>query len=178
MLVGEVPHPGRAIAKHNAALGMVEAAPLGLTLYTLGELRGGLVSVTQGGALDGGWVGYRTRVPHRRPLFIAPVGTPDSDQLDLARLGRAIGLLALAANQFRGTHGHTCPVQAQVQRWGDPDVLGRRLGHASLALANFPPQGLGGTLDVLGRHLHSRQLAEQLVPLLEADHGAYHPYHA
>ena len=55
---------------------------------------------------------------------------------------------------------------------------GRWLDHAPLVLGDLAPERLGGTLDVLGRHVHAGQLPQQLVALLEADHRADPPNHA
>jgi hypothetical protein len=45
-------------------------------------------------------------------------------------------------------------------------------------LGHLAPERLGGALDVLGRHLHAGQCAQQGVALLEADHRADLPDHA
>ena len=78
-----------------------------------------LVGVPLRRALDGGRVGDRARVADRRALLVAPLGAPDGDELDLARLRRAVGLLARAPLQLRVAHRHAGAVHAQVQRRRD-----------------------------------------------------------
>ncbi len=116
VLVGKVPGPRGALAEHDAALGLVEAAPWCLTLDTRGAHRGGLVRVTRGRALDGGRVGDRPRVAYGRAFVVAAFGAPDRDQLDLSGVGRAVGLLAVAADELRLAQRHAGPSHAQVQR--------------------------------------------------------------
>ena len=50
--------------------------------------------------------------------------------------------------------------------------------HAALVVGDLAPERLGGALDVLGRHVHAGQLAQQGVALREADHRADLPHHA
>ena len=114
-LVGDVPDPRRAVAEHHAAGGTVEAAPAGLAFDAPGERREFRVGVPRGGALDGRGVAHRAGLPLGE---FAPVGVgrarPDRDQLDFPGAGRAVGLLAGAAGEFRPAHRHAGAVHAQV----------------------------------------------------------------
>ena len=70
-----------------------------------GRLR---VGVAAGRALDRGVVADRPAVAYGPALLVAPFGRPQSDQLDLARLGRT-GLLPAAPSTSAGRTGTPVP---------------------------------------------------------------------
>jgi len=61
----------------------------------------------QSGQWIGSWnIGGRFVVPHWMALFIGVALGEDAAQINLAGLGRAVGLLALASGQLLPAHGH------------------------------------------------------------------------
>ena len=107
-LVGQVPDPGGSVARDDPAEGLMKAAAPGFAAHALGELRLRLIGVAGSSALEGGRVGDGARVAHGGAVVVAALGDPERDQLALAGLGRAIGLLAGPADPRRGAHdqGH------------------------------------------------------------------------
>jgi len=168
VLVGQIPDPRGAVPQDHAPLGVVKAAARGLAGDAGGEVRGVVVGVPARGPFDGGRVAHRARVAHRRAVLIARLRAPDRAELDLAGLGRAVGLLADAPGELRGPHGDAGPVHPQVEGRGDRGG-GHRRDDAALVLGDLAAERLGGPLDVLGRHLDPRELPQQLAALLEAD---------
>ena len=120
----------------------------------------------------------RPRVAHGPSFLVPPLGAPHRDELDLARLGRAVGLLARAGHQLLLAHRHTRAIHPQVQRRRHRRVDRQRLDDAPLVFGDLAPQRLGGPLDVRGGHVHPGQRGQQLVALLEADHRPHLPDHA
>src|SRR3972149_8126121 len=106
ILGSQVPGPWCAVTEHDTALGTVKASSLGFALDPLGKLGRGLAGITGGDALDGSGVAHRSGVTYWCTLLILSPGAPHRDQLDLPRLRRAIGLLALSSLQFGCTHRH------------------------------------------------------------------------
>ena len=133
--VGDVPDPGRAVADHDLAGSAVEAAPPGLAFDAAGERRRFGVGVAGGGAFDGRRVADRAGLPlGQAPPPRVDRASPDRDQLRLPGPGRAVGLLAGAARQFRPAHRDAGAVHAQVH--------GRRpagLGRHDLAFVRRGP---------------------------------------
>src|SRR6058998_2005348 len=112
-LVGHVPDPHGAVSQDSAAGRTVEAAPPCFALDTPGELREVLVGVAAGGAFDRRRVRHRTRIAHWNTLFVAPFGSPDRHQLDLARLGGSVGLFPLSSPQLCRPHRDPGAIHAQ-----------------------------------------------------------------
>ena len=178
VLGGEVPDPQRAVAEDDAPGGALEPTPHDLTLDPCRKLARRLVRVPLGRALDRRRVGHRARIAHRRALLVSPLGAPHRAQLDLTRLGRPVGLLARAAFQLRSAHRDARTVHAHVERRRHRLVGRRRLDHAPLLGRDLAPERLGRALDVLGRHRHPGQVAQELVALGEADRRAHQAHHA
>jgi len=113
LLGGQAPDPGGAVAEDDPAGRSVEAAPLRLALDALCE--GGRlgVGVAAGRALDRGVVADRPGVAARAALGVASFGRPRGDELDLAGLGGAVGLLAAAPVDFGRAHRHAGAVQPE-----------------------------------------------------------------
>jgi len=154
---------------------LVEAPAPPRAVHALGEVGRLRVGVATGRALDGRRVGDRAGVTYGGAFVIARLGGPDRAELDLARLGRAVGLLARAARELRRPHGDAGAVQAQVHR--------RRRGrlgldHVAFVLSDLAAERLGGALDLLGIERHAGELAHQLPAFLEADHRRCQPHHA
>jgi hypothetical protein len=166
------------IAEHDPARRAVEAAPRGFALDTRRELARHLVGVLLGRALDGGRVADRARVAHGRAFLVPFLGTPDRAQLDLARLGRAVGLLARTVHQLLLAHRHAGAVHPKVQRRRHRPLERQRVDPVLLVLGDLAPERLGRSLDMLGGHVHPGQLGQELVAFLEADHRAHPPDHA
>ena len=123
LLGGDVPNPWSAVADDDLTVRGVEAAPLPLAIDTLcegGRLR---VGVAASRALDRGVVADRPGVADRPALRVAPFGRPHGGQLDLASLGRAVGLLPATPFDLGRAHRHARAVHPEVQRG-----RGRRCG--------------------------------------------------
>jgi hypothetical protein len=178
VLVGKIPDPLRPVAEHGATGGRVEPAASSLALDTSRKFARYFVGIPLRCALDRSRVTDRAGVALRCALLVARLGTPDRDQLHLARLARTIRLFAGAALDFGSTHRHAGAVHAQVQRRCDRLVRWRRLDGAPLVVGDFATERLGAALDVLGRHVHTSKFVQKLVALSEADHGADQPDHA
>ena len=88
------------------------------------------------------------------------------------------GLLARAARELRGAHGHARAVQAQVQRRRHRLAGGERRHHLPLVVGDLAAERLGRPLDVLGGDRHAGQVAQEHVALVEADRRAHQPHHA
>lgn len=108
---------GGAVAEDDLSDGGDEAASLRLAMGALGKggrLRGG---VAAGCALNGGIVADRPRVAARPAVGVAPFGRPRRRQLDLAGLGEAVGLLAVAPGDLGRADRDAGPIQTQVTSW-------------------------------------------------------------
>ena len=152
VLGGQVPDPRGAVADDDALGRRVETAPYCLAIGPLcegGRLR---VGVAAGRAFDRGVVADRPAVPHGAALCVAPFGRPHGGQLDLAGLGRAVGLLAAASFDLGWAHRHAGAVQPQVHR-----RRGRRgglLGDRALVVGDVASERLGTALDLPGLDIH------------------------
>ena len=82
------------------------------------------------------------------PLLSLPPGAHDGDELDVACLGRAVGLLAGPAYQILLAHRYTCAVHSQVQGWAwRCSLVGfRRLDYEFLVRGTVRSRWLG-TVD-------------------------------
>ena len=169
LLGGQVPDPGGAVAEDDPAERGVETAPLRLAMDAScedGRLR---VGVAARRALDRGVVADRPGVAAGPALGVAPFGRPHGDQLDLAGLGGAIGLLAAAPVDFGGAYRHAGAVQPEVHRG-----RGRRcglLGAGALVTGDLASQRFGGTFDLPGLDIYPGQGRQQLARLGETDLG-------
>ena len=131
-----------------------------------GRLR---VGVAAGRALDRGVVADRPGVAARPALRVAPFCRPHGDQLDLAGLGGAVGLLAAAPFDFGGAYRHAGTLQAQVHR-GRGGRCGV-LGDGALVVGDLAAERLGDALDLPGLDIYPGQGRQQLARLGEADLG-------
>ena len=104
------------LAEHDPAGRMIEAAADGFALDPCRKLAWRVVGIFLRRALDRGRVTDRPWIAHRYAFLVAFFSAPDGDQLDLARLGRAIGLLASPAHQLLLAHRHTGAIHPQIQR--------------------------------------------------------------
>ena len=116
----------------------------------------------------------RSGVPSRG----APLGAPDRDEFDFARLGRAVGLLARPPRQLLLAHRHPRAIHPEVQRRRQQLGDGRRLHDVLLVRGNLASQRLGRAFDVRGRYVDAAERVQQLRSFLEADHRAHPPHHA
>ena len=154
---------------------MVEAAALRFTVDALGERGQRVDGVGTGGALEGGRAGDCARIADRNPVGIVALGGPDGDQLDLARLGGSVGLLAGPARELGAPDRDAGAVHAQIHR-----RRRRRIGRDHVVFVGGDPasQGLGRAFDVRGRDVHAGEFVQQVVALREADHRAHDADHA
>ncbi len=176
VLRGDAPDPACSITQDHAARSEREAAPLGLAPHAPGELGRVRIGVEAGGAFDGGGVGDRARVAHGAVLLIARLGCPDDNELGLASAGGADGLLAGAPGSLARSHRDAGAVHAEIDRRSGRRC--RRVRRLPLHSGQFPAQGLGGALDVLGAHPHAGQVVEQAAGLGEADQRGGRAGHA
>ena len=173
LLGRQVPDPGGAVAHDDPAGRGVEAAPLSLAMDALregGRLR---VGVAAGRALDRGVVADRPGVAEGPALFVAPFGRPHGDQLDLAGLGRTVGLLAAATFDFGGAHRNAGTVQPEVHRW-----RGRRcglLGDGALVVGDLASERLGGALDLPGLDTYPGRTTNSSLALAKLTSAAVNP---
>ena len=178
LLGGDVPDPGGAVADDDALGGGVETAPYCLAIDALcegGRLR---VGVAAGRALDRGVVADRPEVTHGPALLVTPFGRPQSGQLDLARLGRAVGLLPAAALDLGGAHRHAAAVHPQVHRRRG---AGDGFCHSAFVGGDLTSQSFGTALDLLGLDAHRGQFPQQVAGRGEAEvrgRPPHHPQHA
>ena len=93
-LGGDVPDLFGPVAQHRAAVRTIEAAPHGFAFDTGGERARRFVGIFLRRALDRRRVADRPGVTHGYAVLVACLGAPEGDQLDLARAGRPVGLLA------------------------------------------------------------------------------------
>ena len=176
LLGGGVPNPWSAVGDDDLTVRGVEAAPLRLAIDTLcegGRLR---VGVAAGRALDRGVVADRPGVADRPALRVAPFGRPHGGQLDLASLGRAVGLLPATPFDLGRAHRHARAVHPEVQRG-----RGRRcglLGDGALVVSDLASERLGSALDLPGLDFYPGQDRQQLARLGEADLGRRQTHHA
>src|SRR5229473_2473993 len=98
-------------------------------------------------------VAQRAFIPYGPAFGIARFRAPDCDYLGFMGFGRTIGLLTLLTGQFRGTHGNTGAVQAQIQSRSD---FSGPLQTSAFIRSNLGTQRFGGSLNLFGIHIHSR----------------------
>ena len=175
VLVGEVPDPRRAVAQHDPALGVVEAAAFGLADDAPGEGRGLGVGIAGGDGFDGGVVGGRAGVAHGAPVLVCGLRRPHDRELGLAGLGAAVGLLALAALDLGLACRHAGAVEAEVQGGGIA-----RLGFDDTHFVggDLAPERLGVAFHRLRRDGEAGEFAQQGARALEAGPGRGDADHA
>ncbi len=169
LLGGQVPDPRGAVAEDDALGCGVETAPYCLSIGPLCESGRLRVGVAAGRAFDRGVVADRPEIAHGVALCVAPFGRPHGGQLDLAGLGRTVGLLAAAAFDLGWAHRHAGAVQPQVHR-----RHGRRgglLGDRALVVSDVASERLGTALDLPGLDIHPGQGGQPLARLGEAALG-------
>ena len=153
----------------------VEAAPPCFAIRPLRERGGQRVGGAAGRALDGGVVADRPRVAFGEAVGVACFRRPHGDELDLAGLGRAVGLLAAPAFHLGLAHRHAGAVQPQVQR---PRHAGGGLDHRAFVGRDLASQRFGNALDLFGVDRHAGQFPHLLARFGEADarrRRAHHP---
>lgn len=178
VLSGKAPDPRCAIAKHSAALRVVEAPPGRFAHDSRSEIAGTIVGVATRCAFDRGRVGDRARVAHwRASPWVAALRAPDRAQLHFTRLRRPIRLLAGSPHEFLFAHWNARTVHTEVKRPRDCGII-NSLGMTYFVRRYFTPERLRSAFDVLRWHIDARQNIEQLCPLLEAHSRADEANHA
>ena len=175
VLVGEVPDPWRAVAEHDLARRVVEAAALGLAQDAPCEGRGLGIGVAGGDGLDGGVVGGRAGVAHGAVVFVSGLRRPHDGELGLAGLGGAVGLFALAAFDFALARRHAGAVEAEVDGGG---IAGLGFDNAALVAGDLAPERLGVSFHRLGGDGEAGQFAQQGACACEAGPGRGDAHHA
>jgi len=100
-------------------------------------------------------------------------------EVHLARLRRAVGLLARSPDKLAAAHRYPRAVHAQIERRRNLLGRSRRRDHGPITI-DLRTKRLGRTLDALGVDVYSGQLREQLAALGEAHQSADcadHPRH-
>jgi len=147
--------PKVRIKQHRAAIQAAVGAG-GLAQDSLGECGGHLVGVQGSCAFNSSGIADGTQVAHRPVLGVAGFRAPTGTQLDLARLGRPVRLLAATALYLRGTHGHAGPVHTQVER-SRRDFIGSGRKVAFLIGRDVGTQSFRRPLHLLGVHRNAGQ---------------------
>ena len=127
-----------AIGNHHHPLGLSKTAARRFSPDALGKLRGALIGVDCGRALDGGRVGDRAWVADGTPFPVAGLGAPNNNQFAFARLGFAVRLLAGASDQFFRAHGDAGAINAQIQG-GRKLAIGEGRGVFALVIGHLMP---------------------------------------
>ena len=103
-------------------------------------------------------------------------GCPDENQLDLARLGRPVGLLAGPPGGLRLAHRHAGAVHSQVHGRSRRRLAFDRL--ATLQRGDLATECLRAALDLLGADLHAGEFVQQPAGLRKAGQGRGRADHA
>jgi hypothetical protein len=96
-------------------------------------------------------------------------GAPDRAELYFPRFRRAVRLFARAPGKFRGSHGNTCPVEAQVKS-GRQRFFPQWLRVEPFIGGDLLTERFGATLDLTGINADAGQFPQQLAAFLKADH--------
>ena len=113
---GQIPDPLGPVADDDASRRGVEAAPPRFAIRPLRERGRQRVGGAAGRALDRSAVADRPGVAFGEAVGVACFRRPHGDELDLAGLGRAVGLLAAPAFHLGLAHRHAGAVKPQVHR--------------------------------------------------------------
>ena len=103
-------------------------------------------------------------------------GRPDDGELDLAGLGRTVGLLALSLRGLSLAHGNARAVHAEIH--GRFYAVRLWLDGLTFVGCDHAPQRFGAPLDLLGADGEPGQFVQQGAGLFEADSGGGRRRHA